>query len=379
MTPYERVLATIEKKPTDRVPVYHASICSRTASLLLGRDAHVGGAIQQYREAVALWTGEDAHKEFLARTRQDTIAIADALDCDLVRPGYWRLNEKPTARIDDNTFMYGSRDATWKVMRYDPDTELYQTVDHSPRALLTEEGLDAQIGRMWERLDDYDPVDDGHRTIEDMAKHFEGNRAVAMQGAGLGIPNRTTEWFEMIALRPDLVKRYVEVQTEYTIKRINSYAGVNVHAMLGGGDMASQDGPIYSPKFFREVMAPGFQRLTDACRALGKCHCFASDGNLWPIADDLFPAVDGFYEIDSRAGMDLRRLRETYPHLTLLGNISSYVLHRGTKEEVIAETRACLEAAREYGGILVGVSNLIVPPTPEENFFAMVETLAEER
>ena len=379
MTPYERVLATLEKKPTDRVPVYHASICSRMASLLLGREAHVGGAIQQYREAVALWTGEDAHREFLERTRQDTIDIANALDCDLVRPVYWRMNEKPTQRIDDRTFMYGSRDAAWKIMRFDPQTELYQTVDHSPRAKLTEDGLDAQIGRMWERLETFDPVDDTHRTIQEMAEYFKGDRAVTMMGAGLSIPNRTTEWFEMIALRPDLIKRYIEVQAEYTLKRIDSYADVDVHAMLGGGDMASQDGPIYSPKFFREVMAPGFKRITDGCRAIGKCHCFASDGNLWPIADDLFPVVDGFYEIDSRAGMDLKTLRERYPHLTLLGNISSYVLHRGTKEQVIAETRSCLDAAREFGGILVGVSNLIVPPTPEENFFAMVDTLAQER
>lgn len=379
MKPYERVLAAIEKQPTDRVPVYHSSISSRTASLVLGREAHVGGGIQQYREAVALWNGEDAHREFLERSRQDAIDIAVALDCDLVRPTYWRMNERPTRRIDDNMFFYGDPDAAWKVMRFDPESELYQTIEHSPRAELTEESLESQIGRLWERLDSYDPLDETHRAIEEIVGHFEDDRAVAIQGGGLGIPNRTTEWFEMIALRPDLMKRYIEVQTEYTLKRIDSYAGVNAQIMLGGGDMASNDGPIYSPRFFAEVMAPGFKRLADRCRELGKCYCFASDGNLWPIAADLFPVVDGFYEIDSRAGMDLQRLRETYPHLTLIGNISSYMLHMGTRDEVIAETRACLEAAREYGGIIVGVSNLIVPPTPEENFFAMVETLANER
>lgn len=379
MTPYERVLATIERKPTDRVPVYHCSISSRMASLLLGREAYVGGGIQQYREALALWNGEDAHREFLDRTRRDTINVAEALDCDLVRPTYWRMNVKPTGRIDDNTFMYGDRDSAWKIMRFDPESELYQTVDHSPRPELTEEAVEAQIGRMWERLPDYDPMDENHHAIEAMVKHFEGKRAVALQGAGIAIPNRTTEWFEMIALRPDLVKRHIEIQTEYTLRRVDSYRDVTGPIMLGGGDMAWNEGPIYSPKFFREVMTPGFTRITEACRAIGKCHCFASDGNLWPIADDLFPVVDGFYEIDRRAGMDLRRLREAYPHLTLIGNIGSHTLHTGTKEEVIAETRSCLDAARELGGIMVGVSNLIVPPTPEENFFAMVQVLSNER
>ena len=379
MKPFERILAAIEKRPADRVPIYHASISSRTASMLLQREAHVGGGIQQYREAVALWNGEDAHREFLARTRRDAIDVAEALDCDLVRPTYWRMNEKPSRRIDDNTFFYGREDSAWRVMRFDADSELYQTVEHSPRAELTEEALEAQIGRMWERLDGYDPEDETHRDIVEIVRRFEGDRAVALQGGGLGIPNRTTEWFEMIALRPDLMKRYIEVQAEYTLKRIDSFAGVAARIMLGGGDMASNDGPIYSPRFFAEVMAPGFERLADRCRELGKTYCFASDGNLWPIADDLFPVVDGFYEIDSRAGMDLRRLREAYPHLTLIGNISSHTLHMGSKDDVVAETRSCLEAAKELGGIIVGVSNLIVPATPEENFFAMVETLAEER
>lgn len=379
MKPCERVRAALEKKPTDRVPVYHASISSRTASLILGREAYVGGGIQQYREAVALWSGEDAHRQFLERSRQDAIDVAVALDCDLVRPTYWRLNEKPTRRVDENTFFYGDPDGAWRVMRFDPDSELYQTVEHSPRAELTEESLEAHIGRLLERLETFDPADETHLAIVDMVERFRGDRAVAIQGGGLGIPNRTTEWFEMIALRPDLIRRYIEAQTEYTLKRINSYADVNAQIVLGGGDMASNEGPIYSPRFFAEVMAPGFKRLADRCRELGKAYCFASDGNLWPIADSLFPVVDGFYEIDSRAGMDLRRLREAFPHLTLIGNISSHTLHVGTRDEVIAETRSCLEAAKELGGIIVGVSNLIVPPTPVENFFAMVEILAEER
>jgi len=121
------------------------------------------------------------------------------------------------------------------------------------------------------------------------------------------------------------------------------------------------------------------KRVVDACHAHGKYYFFASDGNLWPIAVDLFPVVDGFYEIDRRAGMDLRLLRERYPHLTLIGNISSHTLHMGTKDEVIEETLSCIEAAKEHGSIIVGCSNLIVSQTPEENFLAMLETMRENR
>ena len=99
------------------------------------------------------------------------------------------------------------------------------------------------------------------------------------------------------------------------------------------------------------------------------------------MADDLFgrSGVRAYYEIETAAGMDLRRLRERFPHLTLLGGVNSATLHRGSPEEVRAEVRSALEVAREFGGIIVGCSNLIVPGTPPENVEAMIETLHAER
>lgn len=99
------------------------------------------------------------------------------------------------------------------------------------------------------------------------------------------------------------------------------------------------------------------------------------------MADDLFgrSGVDGYYEIDRRAGMDLRKLRERFPQLVLIGNISSYTLHFGTVEEVVLETLSCLREAKRSRGIIVGVSNYIVPGTPKENITAMIETIRRNR
>ena len=75
----------------------------------------------------------------------------------------------------------------------------------------------------------------------------------------------------------------------------------------------------------------------------------------------------------------LHGLRESYPDLTLLGNISSRTLHTGTPDEVRAETLDCLETARELGGIVVGLSNYAVPGTPPENLEAMLRTIEDRR
>jgi hypothetical protein len=89
--------------------------------------------------------------------------------------------------------------------------------------------------------------------------------------------------------------------------------------------------------------------------------------------------VDGYFEIDRDAGMDLRRLRQAFPHLTLIGGISSRTLHRGTRQEVVAQVLDALQAARELGSIIVGVSNYPLPGTPAENILAMLETIRDNR
>ena len=65
-------------------------------------------------------------------------------------------------------------------------------------------------------------------------------------------------------------------------------------------------------------MLPRLQKISRCCHDLGVYHLFASDGDLWPVADDLFgrSGIDGYYEIDKLAGMDLRRLREAQPQPT---------------------------------------------------------------
>ena len=105
----------------------------------------------------------------------------------------------------------------------------------------------------------------------------------------------------------------------------------SVPLIFGGGDFAGKNGPIYSPRAFHEIMRPALQIVSEACHAHGCYHLFASDGNLGPVAEDLFGAsgVDGFYEIDRRAGMDLRRLRDEYPHLAP-GRHRPETLHLGT-------------------------------------------------
>jgi len=86
--PIERVLAAFEFESTDKVPIHHIGFSSSAASYILGREAYVGGGIQQWREARALWEGEAAHKEFLRRSLRDAFELGKAVDNDILRLHY---------------------------------------------------------------------------------------------------------------------------------------------------------------------------------------------------------------------------------------------------------------------------------------------------
>ena len=384
MKPKERVAAAFEKRETDRVPVCHISSSNEVAAKLLGRPAHVGFGIQQWREAIALWNGPDAHAEFIENTFADTLKVNQLMGNDILRFVYPRYSVKPTKRIDEHTFLYeyGAED-TWKIMRYDPTQEHYSVIyDYKPKPPLTFESIEQTLTAREKALEK--PPQPREFSNDDLAiraqRELGDEYAIRQSGCGLSIP-RDEIWLMAVALRPDLVARHLDLQVESARRSLKPVIDLGFKYLFGGGDFAGYEGPFYSPKAFRDLMLPRLQQITKIIHEYGGYGLFASDGDLWPVAEDLFgrSGVDGFYEIDVLAGMDLPRLRETFPDLTLIGNISSHTLHVGTKEEVIEETLSCLEAAKKYHGIIVGISNMPMPGTPMANLEAMLETVEKNR
>lgn len=381
MTPCERVLAAFEGRAYDRVPTFHAGFSSRVASAIIGRpDAHVGGGVNQWREAVALWQGPEAHDEFVQRCFEDAIRLTEVLDLDLVRESYWRMPTKPTRRIDEYTFLYGDPDGAYEVYRYSPENELYQVIDQRPpQHELSVADIERAVERLEAAAERYAPTADSFSTAVRAREWFGGERAVRAGGVGINVPYRCQAWLEAVAARPDLVGRYLMAQAAHGEKACDAALAAGIRIMAGGGDFASQHGPFYSPTTYRELWGPAIRRVTNRCHLNGQFHKYASDGNLWPVADTLFPNVDGFYEIDGLAGMDLRTLRTRYPHLVCFGGVNSRTLHQCSPAEVVREVEAAMAVAHELGGVVVGCSNQVVAQTPMENFWAMHERIEQLR
>jgi len=381
MTGRERVQAVMEGKPTDKVPVMHISFSSRVASEILGREAHVGGGMQQWREAAALWNGADAHAEFIERSITDAIDVSRACGHDMIRPYYWRDKRKPAGRIDEYTFRYESPDGSWEVKRLDPPTELYNRIDGSPPPVRTLEGLEAEVEAAERSVDRYRPTGETFPEVLTVLERMGDRYEVRTGGPWTNIPEGDPLWLEATLLRPDLVARLLDTQVARSITNIEFLSRRGGRIFFGGGDFAAENGPMYSPRVFRDLMVPRLKKISEFCHQLGVYHLFGTDGNLWALADDFYVSsgIDGHYEVDRKAGMDILKIHERYPHIAMFGNISSFTLHVGSPKDVAAETRACVEEAKATGKVVVGCSNIIVSETPMENVDAMLTTIETYR
>jgi len=376
----ERILRTFTHASPDRIAVHHIGFSSRAASHILGHEAYVGGGIQQWREATSLWDGGQAHEKFIEKSRQDVIELTRITKQDIIRYEYWRMDLKPSKVIDKFTLMFGDPKGNWEIRRLDPETELFQIVAQSPRKEESLEDIEGGVASQEDTYRDYQPKKDNFSDVEAIVEEYGDEYAIRVGGGSIGVPTGSRTWLHAVVVRPDLVARYLDVQAEIAVRCMKPLSEVGAKFLFGGGDMASNDGPFYSPKSFHELMLPRLRRIAEACHEYGMYYLFASDGNLWPVADDLFgrSGVDGYYEIDRRAGMDLGKLRARYPKLICMGNISSYTLHRGSVEDVMAETKSCIGESKRSGGIVVGVSNQVTALTPRENIIAMLETIRTE-
>ncbi|MFO7946449.1 MAG: uroporphyrinogen decarboxylase family protein [Armatimonadota bacterium] len=382
MLPKERVAAAYNHETPDKIPIYQASLSSAVASYVLGRESYVGGGIQQYREAVALWEGgEEAQQEFVDRSFEDACELCEVLDLDLVRTIHWRKPQMPAERIDENTFLYGDpgREEHWEIWRFDPPTETFGVVDKKPRPELTEVDLRRAAEESIQRAEEYDPHPDDFPDLQRSVERFGDTREIPGRAIGIAIP-RDEEWLTATITHPDIVARYLQGRAMMSAKNAAVMVELGLPYCFGGGDFAGTKGPFYSPKVFHDLMLPALKTISDGCHEVGAYHSFASDGDLWPVAEDLFgrSGVDAFYEVD-RNFMDMRDLRKAFAPLTLIGGIRSEVLHVGTVEEVEEETRSALQIAKEVGGCIIGCSNQVVKGTPEQNFWAMMEILHNER
>ena len=377
MNSKQRIIKTFHHEEPDYVPVFDQLVVSKVSSEILGRYAYTGGGEFARDMIEALLQGK---RDFIVqRYKEDIVELHQKLGLDAVCvelvPGKDVFQNLPK-KIAENTYYYKDTygEGTFEIRKFNLISGEFFTTDSSIRR----EGMDMikKFCRLLEKkMEEPIVFEEGFWEAVDYVREKLGKERAISINHVITIPIEAA-WLEALLLQPELVEMYLDYQLRQSLALIEEAAKHGVDFIMGGGDLADDRGPIYSPYLFEKITLPRFKKLISFCHKMGLFYIFRTDGNTKPIWKQLFidSGADGYGEIQPTAGMNLAELKRELPHLTLWGNIDcGETLVNGSKEKIFKETEDCMEKGKPGGGYIFGSSNSIHYGVPAKNFLYMLE------
>ena len=339
MNSLERVVAALERRQPDRVPLFECVIDERVMDALLpGCDYY------RFND----WLGLDnASQNRSSWSRENVEFIDEAKGLFRDKWGVIRAfgPESTPAPIEG-------------PIKTPADLKTYQPPD--PTA-------DDVLGHLPEVIERYQ----GKKAITAICRDAFFNPAFL----------RGTQQFLMDMLdHPKLVHELIEVALSYDLPAMQRMVAAGVDVVVFGDDYADKNSTLMSPKHFRAFILPGLKRCVNAAHEAGAYVIKHTDGNIMPIIDMIVETgIDALNPLEPQAGMDIGLVKQRYgDRIALIGNIDcGYLLSQAPVDEVRRVTRQTIAIAAPGGGYCMSSSNSIHSSVKPENLMAMVETLRE--
>lgn len=369
-----RIINTFRFDKIDRFPLFEQAVSGAVVSKILGRKALGFATDLHFGEANALFQGEHAYEDFIGNFKQDYYDFVNALDLDMVAVP-WFLWKKPSEKLDNFTFKYEDKYG-WEIRRYDPSSSTFGVMQTSWDDCDT----DRLKSYIKELIKDFSPNLIIPQKYFNLLKWFMeklGKDRCVAGASAFAVPMHPVWWMLLIE-EPNIIADYLDLILESERHLADSQSRYNIRVINGGGDLAINKGPVYSPKIFREIVFPRIKKIIEYYHSKNMLYIFRTDGNIWSIADELLKesGTDGYGEIDIDAGMDFVKLRRTYPNLVLWGGLScGSLLINGTKEQIETEAKRLCEFFSTHQGWIAGSSNTLLSKTNIDGYFAALEII----
>ncbi len=176
------------------------------------------------------------------------------------------------------------------------------------------------------------------------------------------------------------MERICSIQLDY-IERSLAVAGDGIDLVYFSDDMGMQDRQLFSTGVWEEFFAASAERIVDLVHSFGKKVFYHTDGSAPEIVDRLVGlGIDILNPIQHLCpGMERERLKKLYGNKVIFhGAVENQrVLPFGTPDDVRRETEDCMRILGGGGGYIVASCHRLQPNTPVENILAMYETVRE--
>ena len=369
MTSRERILAAIEHREPDRVPI---DVGGSSVTTIIGEAYE--------RLKVQLGVAEETR---YIKKRSRTVLLADSIAQRLgtdTRPLCLGIPDN----WQDVYFEDGSTQDEWKVIWTKAEGGHYNPTGNPLR--------DATLAD----LDHFpwpDPLNPGRiRGLREQARHLhEGTDYAIVLDLPVGFVHQSQylrgyEHFLMdLILNPGFVEALMDRALDFWL-RLTEVAlqevGPYVDVVVFGDDIAFQDRPMVDLKRYRSMIKPRHKRMIDLIKSSSKAkvlyHCCGAVSPLIP--DFIEIGVDALNPVQvSAVGMDTAKLKTAFgDRICFWGGIdTSHVLPTdspcGVRNEV--HKRIC-DLAAGGGYVLAAVHN-IQEDVPPQNILAMVDAVQE--
>lgn len=212
--------------------------------------------------------------------------------------------------------------------------------------------------------------------IKEFIAHKDKFCAVACVRLGIGatLISMGLEAFSYaMADDPDLIVEILHRYADWTIRLGPRLAELGFDIFWAFDDVAFNSGPMFSPKFFREVVLPIQKGVVEALPLPLITH---SDGNMTSLLDDWLELGQQAIHPIQPDVMDINGVKARYGHrVCLVGNIFMDDLVHKTPEEITAQVRDRIENIGKGGGYIISSSNSLTADMKLENVLAMSEAI----
>ena len=185
---------------------------------------------------------------------------------------------------------------------------------------------------------------------------------------------------QTMLLEPETAHEHFSLATERAFQYIEKYISLGIDQIGVGGDFSGSR-PLISPASYREFIVPEVKNISKYIHSRNCYAVNASDGDLWPVIDEFLLGcdVDGYIEVDSFAGMNIKKLKDLYgDKITFYGNLDcGNLLSFSSPEEIKNVTIKCIESGLGNGGHILSASNAISGSIPLTNYLAVIEAYRE--
>ena len=337
----ERVVAALENREADRVPVgefFWTNFIRRAKT-----ELDVGDDFDPYRywdlDMIVITPNMDPHITGIQ-------LIEDTAERKLVKTGFGATIERRSIYpmpnyVDFETRTYEQMDA---LTFDDPQDRrrYFQAIDDQINSVA--DALNLNLPSYVDRVNMY---------VEDFCVFGSVCDPHEMIWRIMGTENVLVK----LAEEPDRMARFIERLGEFLVGIVEGQIAAADGRLSGiyiWGDIAYDNGMFFSPQYWRSAYKPQLKRICNAAHDAGLKTIYHGCGDASPVFEDMIEAgVDAYNPLEAKAGLDVVALKRRFGRRWAFnGNINVQVLETNDREQVRREVLTKLNAAKGGGFIL---------------------------